>query len=67
MPQKVSALAKEAVYGVITEETIHEIFDRRMLTADLLTHSSDKQEAFAAFLVLQTLKAIREELEGRIG
>lgn len=64
--QRVSELAVGARYGVITDETLSDMFDKRMLVADLLSHSTDAKEAFWASLVLQTLSEIRKELEGRI-
>lgn len=63
---RVSSLAEEARYGVITDETLSDLFDNRMLVADLLSHSADPQEAFWASLVLQTLSEIRKELKRRI-
>lgn len=63
---RVSSLAEEARYGVITDETLSDLFDKRMLVADLLRHSDDAQEAFWASLVLQTLSEIRKELKERI-
>jgi hypothetical protein len=50
-------------YGIITPATIGEVFDRRMLVADLLSRSTDKSEAFAARQVLLTLDAVRSQLE----
>ena len=63
---RVSSLAEEARYGIITEETLEEIFDNRMLAADVCSRSSEPDMAFTAKIVLRTLLSIREELQGRI-
>jgi hypothetical protein len=53
-------------FGVITKELLAEVFDEKMLTASLLTHSNNDQEAFMAALVLRALSTVRKELEGKI-
>jgi hypothetical protein len=59
---RVSNLASKAVYGVITPETVDDIFNRRLLAADLLSRTQDRRVAHAATMVRTTLEAVRDEL-----
>lgn len=63
---RVSALAEKARYAVITEESLEEIFDQKMLHAALYTQVDDVEMAFTSYMILSTLTAIRDELQRRI-
>jgi hypothetical protein len=51
-------------YGIVTHETIGDIFDQRLLAADLLSRDSNKRTSHAAVMVRTTLEAVRDELLG---
>jgi hypothetical protein len=61
--KRVSALAEKAVYGVITPEILEGIFYTRILTADLISRSSDRQMAFEGTLIRNTLETIKAEFQ----
>lgn len=50
----------------ITKKLLREVFEQRMLYADLLTRSSDEETAFMAKMVLAALTAVRDDLKRRI-
>lgn len=60
---RVSSLASKAVYGVITPEIVEEIFERRLLAADLLSRVDDKRTSHAAKMVRTALEGVRSEIE----
>lgn len=63
---KVSALCKAGPrpkYGIITHETLDDMFTRRLLAADYLSHSGNLRTSHAAYMVREALIAVRKELE----
>jgi hypothetical protein len=66
VPSAVKAGKYGRAYGIITPAILSALFDTRMLTADLLSHSVNEKEAFAGRQVLLTLDALRDQLEGLI-
>lgn len=59
---KVSALADNAVYGVITPDFVRKIGAKRLLYADLLAQSRNPATRHAAKMVQATVEAIQQEL-----
>jgi hypothetical protein len=51
-------------YIFMTEEMLHELFDSRILAADLLSRSINLREHHAGWAVRETLITIKKELEG---
>ena len=67
MPSAVAEAGKyRRAYGIITPEIIDELFDKRMLAADLLSRSDTPRQSHAAKMVLITLDTLKAELEGLI-
>jgi hypothetical protein len=60
---RVSPLASKRVYGVITLDTLDEIFTRRLLAADLLSRVEERRISHAAKMVRTTLEEVRSELK----
>lgn len=59
---KLSIAGPRPKYGIITNETIDQIFIRRLMVADLLSHSDGVKAGHAGWAVRETLLAIRKEL-----
>jgi hypothetical protein len=66
VPRVATASKYGRAYGIVTPAILTELFDTRMLTADLLSRSTDEREAHAARQVLLTLDALRSQIEGLI-
>lgn len=63
---RVSTLAAKSEYGIITNEILDEIFNRRIVAADLLSHSTGLREHHAGWAVREALISVRQQLEGLI-
>lgn len=50
-------------YAIVTPEVVEEIFNRRLLAADLLARVDDRETSHAAKMVRLTLEAVRAEIE----
>jgi hypothetical protein len=50
-------------YGIITHEIMDNMFARRLLAADYLSHSRNPRTRHAAYMVRETLIALRKEME----
>jgi hypothetical protein len=50
-------------YAIVTEEKINELFEERLLVADLLARSDGLRDHAAGWAVRETLLAIKKELE----
>lgn len=59
---RVSEIPRRVEYGIVTRETVDDIFNRRLLAADLLSRTQDRRVAHAATMVRTTLEAVRDEL-----
>lgn len=59
---RVSSVSPRVEYGIVTRETIDDIFNQRLLAADLLSRTHDRCTAHAASMVRTTLEAVRDEL-----
>jgi hypothetical protein len=57
---------KPIKYPHLTQELIAEVFDQRILNASMYTLAKDADMAFTAKMVLSTLMAVRDELNGRM-
>lgn len=57
-----NALFRSEVYAVVTEETIRQICQKRLLVADLLSHAPERDTSHAAFMVRETVASIEAEL-----
>jgi hypothetical protein len=57
-----NAFFRSEAYGVITEDVIRQICQKRLLAADLLSHASDRPTSHAAFMVRETVASIEAEL-----
>lgn len=57
-----NAFFRSETYAVLTEESIRQICQKRLLAADLLSHCPEPQVSHAAFMVRETIASIEGEL-----